>query len=90
MEAMKNYSGKTVLTGKPSGKRKFFLHQGKFSVIWAGKEIRQTYIPRKLQLPESLHFVVVVAQLCLTLCDPMDWSSPGSSVHGILQARILE
>ena len=33
---------------------------------------------------------VKVAQLCLTLCDPMDCSLPGSSVHGILQARILE
>ena len=32
-----------------------------------------------------------VAQLCLTLCDPMDWSLPGSSIHGIFfQARILE
>ena len=31
-----------------------------------------------------------VAKSCLTLCDPMDWSPPGSSVHGILQARILE
>ena len=30
------------------------------------------------------------AQSCLTLCDPMDGSPPGSSVHGILQARILE
>ena len=30
------------------------------------------------------------AQLCPTLCDPMDCSPPGSSVHGILQARILE
>ena len=29
-------------------------------------------------------------QLCLTLCDPMDGSPPGSSVPGILQARILE
>ena len=29
-------------------------------------------------------------QSCLTLCDPMDYSLPGSSVHGILQARILE
>ena len=29
-------------------------------------------------------------QLCLTLCDPVDHSPPGSSVHGILQARILE
>ena len=33
---------------------------------------------------------VLVTQLCLTLCDPMDYSPPGSSVHGILQARILE
>ena len=31
-----------------------------------------------------------VAHLCLTLCDPMDRSPPGCSVHGILQARILE
>ena len=31
-----------------------------------------------------------VAQLCLTLCDPVDCSLPGFSVHGILQARILE
>ena len=31
-----------------------------------------------------------VAQSCPTLCDPMDCSLPGSSVHGILQARILE
>ena len=29
-------------------------------------------------------------RLCLTLCDPMDCSPPGSSVHGIIQARILE
>ena len=29
-------------------------------------------------------------QSCLTLCDPMDYSLPGSSVHGITQARILE
>ena len=29
-------------------------------------------------------------QSCLTLCDPMDYSPPASSVHGILQARILE
>ena len=31
-----------------------------------------------------------VAQSYLTFCDPMDCSLPGSSVHGILQARILE
>ena len=32
----------------------------------------------------------VVTRSCLTLCDPMDGSPPGSSVHGIFQARILE
>ena len=31
-----------------------------------------------------------VTQSCPTLCDPMDYSPPGSSVHGILQVRILE
>ena len=31
-----------------------------------------------------------VTQLCLTLCDPLDCSLPGSSIHGIFQARILE
>ena len=34
--------------------------------------------------------VLVVARLCPTLRDPMDCSPPGSSVHRILQARILE
>ena len=31
-----------------------------------------------------------VAQLCPTLCDPMDCSPPGSSVHGIFQAGVLK
>ena len=31
-----------------------------------------------------------VAQSCLTLCDLMDYSLPGSSVHRIFQARVLE
>ena len=33
---------------------------------------------------------MLVTQSCLTLCNPMDCSLPGSSVHGILQAGILE
>ena len=39
------------------------------------------------------YFFVVIplcAQSCLILCDPVDCSPPGSSVHRILQARILE
>ena len=38
------------------------------------------------QLPR----VSEVAQLCLTLCDPMDYSLPGSSVYGMFQEIILE
>ena len=33
---------------------------------------------------------VLIAQSCLTLCNPTDCDPPGSSVHEILQARILE
>ena len=44
---------------------------------------------------KALVFIYIYAcaeslQLCLTLCDPMDCSLPGPSVHGISQARILE
>ena len=40
--------------------------------------------------PPTALCVCLVTQLCLTLCDLMDYSPPVSSVHGILQARILE
>ena len=39
---------------------------------------------------QSSTIVSEVSQSCRTLCDPVDCSPPGSSVHGILQARILE
>ena len=39
---------------------------------------------------EALSVYVLVTQSCLTLCDPMDCSLPGSSVHGLSQARILQ
>ena len=38
----------------------------------------------------SVYVCVLLAQLCPTLCNPMDCSPPGSSVHEISQARILE
>ena len=43
-----------------------------------------------LQGNEYTILTVLVAHSSLTLGDPMDCSPPGSSVHGILQARILE
>ena len=39
---------------------------------------------------DTLCMRVKLLQLCPTLCNPIDCSPPGSSVHGILQARILE
>ena len=55
-----------------------------------------TLIPVPVSTSESMLWEdmkwteVLVSQLCLTLCDPMDCSPRGSSVHWILQARILE
>ena len=46
-----------------------------------------------INICEPWHEKVVkalVTQSCPTLCDPIDYSPPGSSVHGVLQARILE
>ena len=44
----------------------------------------------KLALLNCVHLLCLVTQLGPTLCDPMNYSPPSSSVHGILQARILE
>ena len=42
-----------------------------------------------IKIPNACAVLCLVARSCLTLCNPMDYSPPGSSVHGIL-ARILE
>ena len=46
--------------------------------------------PQSSMTPSCVCVCVLVAQSCPTLCSPMDCSPPGSSVHGILQVRILE
>ena len=47
-----------------------------------------------LTLCDAMDYAAAAAakslQSCPTLCDPMDGSPPGSPVHGILQARVLE
>ena len=53
-------------------------------------ENSKTYTSKKKANSTHVYCCYFVAQLCLTLCDPKDCSPPGSSVHGILQARILE
>ena len=47
-------------------------------------------LDHKLQMYAYLLMWAKSFQSCPTLCDPMDCSPPGSSVHGILQARMLE
>ena len=51
---------------------------------------KQTYMPSSGECLLYKWFGCLVAKPCLTLCNPMDCGPPGSSVHGILQARILE
>ena len=51
---------------------------------------RSTLVIMVLVRMEEYHVCVLVAQSCLTLCNHIDCSLPGSSVHGIFQARILE
>ena len=46
-------------------------------------------IVNQLCVCAHVHVCVLVAQSCLTFCDPMDCSLPGSSVYGIFQARTL-
>ena len=49
-------------------------------VSWGYRKVASNYRERERE----------VTQLCLTLSDPMDFSPPGSSIHGIFQARVLE
>ena len=47
-------------------------------------------LPFPFLLPYLNEVKVIVPQSCLTLCDPVGSNPPGSSVHGILQAKIPE
>ena len=77
----------------------------RYMAAWTGGEFGGEWIhvhvwlsPFAVHLKLSQHWLmamkvqvkILAAQLCLTLCNPVDCSPPGSSVHGILQARILK
>ena len=55
-------------------------------IVFAAMKLKDTPWKKSYDQPS----VSVVAQSCPTLCDPMDCSPPGSSVHEIFRARILE
>ena len=48
------------------------------------------FLPVKWVKDDTYSIRAKLLQMCLTLCDSMDYSPLGSSIHGILQARILE
>ena len=62
-------------------------HFNRLSWICLCSILTDIYFSQKWNI---LKLTCVCAQLWLTLCDPMDCSLPGSSVHGIFQARILQ
>ena len=63
--------------------------KGQFS-FQSQRKAKSKNVQTTPQLHSSHMLASEIAQLCPTLCDPMDCNLPGSSVHGILQARILE
>ena len=65
-----------LLTGQS-----FFFFFILFPLIW----LISPFLPLSLNL-----IIIIITQSCLTLCDPRDYSPPGSSVHGVFQAGILE
>ena len=69
-----SYSGGS---SQPGDWTQVFHIAGRFLTVWATREAPWDSIRE-------------VAQSCPTLCNPMDSSPPGSFLHGILQARILE
>ena len=72
-------------------------HAGEFIQAESMTKFDKIYGHKWLDSRQHLHVLIVFyicmhaksLQLCPTLCDPMDYSPPGSSVHGISQARIL-
>ena len=76
-------------SGHRTGRGQFSFQSQRKAIPKNSQTTAQSYSSH--MLVSSVQFSsVLVAQLCLTLCDPMDCSPPGFSFHRILQARVLE
>ena len=67
-----------------------YAYRYMMSTTFLLNNILQTTICLKTDIENQIHsqlLVVLVAQTCPTLCDPMDCSPPGSSIHGIFQDK---
>ena len=79
---MRNHSKGEEEVNNCNNKKKYHIYTEDFNYEFLMLTSKNTHTQLSLSL--------LVAQLCLTLCDPMNGSPPGSSVHGIFQARIME
>ena len=91
-----SYSQSRVYIQKRQLNSKRYVHpNGQSSTIYISKDKKQPKCQstddwvKKMWVKWNIMFVLV-AQLCLTLCNPVGCSPPGSPVHGILQGRILD
>ena len=66
------------------------LDEAQAGIKIAGRNINNLRYADDITLMAETKSESEVAQSCPTLCDPMDCRLPGSSVHGIFQARVLE
>ena len=71
-----------------------FLIWGKVILQIQNREVSEPNLLKRFYRVEIMEYAAAAAakllQSCLTLCDPIDSRPPGTSIHGILQARVLE
>ena len=65
-------------------------HHSPFCSLCSGTLVHLLFLGYVSLIGTCFHCRYSVTQSCPTLCNPMDYSSPGSSVHGTCQSRILE
>ena len=88
-------AGSTTKNYSPLGEQYGSMRSKPYTFCFTHKTVpRKSWNGSESYTSENIRYspcvCVLVIQLCPTLCDPLDCGPPGSSVHGILQARILE
>ena len=85
-------AGGFLTTGPPGKSRTFILKKTSYIL----NKLKDTqclnffFLKAELNIYTQMYVYPLVTQSCRTFCDPMYYSPPGSSVHGIFQARILD